>query len=125
MWLAVAKKLAININDRKRNIGIVSRIKITKNKFNGKMREIDVPILYSFGVDDIGACVDFLIAEKHWAKSESGRVDAHEFQASLFRDKLVEVIDSKGWTDRLHQITEKVWNGIEEQLEGKRKPKYE
>lgn len=123
-WMAVAQKLSININDKKRNIGIVSRIRITKNKYNGKMREIDIPILYSFGVDDIGACVDFLITEKHWTKTGSGRIDAREFQVSLFRDKLVEAIDSKGWTDRLHQITEKVWNGIEEQLGGKRKPKY-
>jgi hypothetical protein len=123
-WLAVAQKLTTSINDKKRNIGIISRIKITKNKFNGKIREIDLPIFYNYGVDDIGACVDFLIAEKHWAKSGSGRIDAREFQVSLFRDKLVEAIDSKDWTDRLHQITEKVWSGIEKQLEGKRKPKY-
>lgn len=124
-WLAVAQKLTTSINDKKRNVGIVSRIKVTKNKFNGKVREIDLPIFYNYGVDDIGACVDFLIAEKHWQKTGSGRIDAREFSVSLFRDKLVEMIDAKGWIDRLHQITEKVWGEIEAQLGTKRKPKYE
>jgi RecA/RadA recombinase len=123
-WLAVAQKLSTKINDKNRNIGVISRIKITKNKFNGKVREVDLPIYYDYGTDDIGACVDFLIGEKHWSKNANGGIAADEFKTVSTRTKLISLIEGKGLTDRLHAITQKVWLEIEEKLKLGRKPKY-
>ncbi len=123
-WLAVAQKLSTKINDKNRNIGVISRIKISKNKFNGKVREVDVPIFYDYGCDDISACIDFLISEGHWSKNANGGIVADEFKVVSTRTKLIALIEEKGLTDRLHAITQKVWLSIEEKLKLDRKPKY-
>lgn len=124
MWLAVAQKLTTKINDKNRNIGVVSRIKITKNKFNGKVREIDLPIYYSYGVDDIGACIDFLISEDHWDKNANGGITASELKLTTTRNKLISIIEEKNWVNNLHKVTQSVWLEIEEKLKLDRKPKY-
>ncbi len=125
MWLAVAQKLSTKINDKSRNIGVVSRVKITKNKSNGKVREVDLPIYYSYGVDDIGSCVDFLVAEKHWRKSGSGNIDAQELNIMATRTKLIREIENRQAVGRLHKVVEKVWREIEGKLNLDRRPKYE
>jgi len=125
MWLAVAKKLSTKVNDRSHIQGVVSRTKITKNKANGKVKEVDLPIYYDLGVDDVGACVDFLIQEKWWVKSGSGIITAPELKTAATRVKLIKAIEEKGWIDRLHSITEKAWLSIEGKLKLDRKRRYD
>jgi recombination protein RecA len=124
MWLAVAQKLSTKINDKNRNIGVVSRIKITKNKYNGKVREVDLPIYYSYGVDDIGACIDYLVGEGHWDKNGNGGIVASELKMTCTRNKLIDVIEEKDWVGNLHKVVQSVWLEIEEKLKLDRKPKY-
>lgn len=124
MWLAVAQKLSIKVNDKNRNVGVLSRIKISKNKYNGKVREIDTPILYDYGVDDIGACVDFLVSEGHWSKNANGGITAGEFGLTATRTKLLDIVDDKGLVGKLHELTQDVWLSIEEKISSGRKPKY-
>lgn len=125
MWLAVAGKLSTKVNGRNHVQGVVSRTKITKNKFHGKIKEVDLPIYYDLGVDDVGACVDFLIREGWWRKSGSGMVKATELRLELTRVKLIKAIEEKSFIDRLHMITEEAWLSIEEKLKLDRKPRYE
>jgi len=124
MWLAVSKKLSTKVNDRNHIQGVVSRIKITKNKTNGKVRQVDLPIYYDLGVDDIGSCIEFLISEKHWAKSGSGTVTVPEFRFKGTVKKLIRLVEEKELEEPLQRITEKVWLKIEEQVKLNRKPRY-
>ncbi len=124
MWLAVVQKLTTKINNKNRNIGVVSRIKVTKNKSNGKTRDIDLPLYYSYGVDDTGSCIDFLVGEDHWSKNSNGGIAATEMGVTCTRNKLIDMIEEKGWIDNLHEVTQSVWLEIEEKLKLDRKPKY-
>ena len=124
-WLAVTGKILTKINDKNRMQGITTRVKITKNKFNGKVREIDLPIYYDLGVDDIGACVDFLVSEKRWSKSNTGIIDATGLRTSATRTKLIQKIEDDDLVEALHKITQDEWNNIEEKLKLDRKPRYE
>ena len=124
MWLAVAGKMSTKVNDRKHVQGVISRIKITKNKSHGKTQEIDIPIYYDLGLDDVGSCVDFLIREGWWKKAGSGIVKATELKLELTKVKLIKAIEEKGYIDRLHMITEKAWLDIERRLKLDRKPRY-
>ncbi|MDD5038116.1 MAG: hypothetical protein PHN78_02220 [Dehalococcoidales bacterium] len=124
-WLAVAQKLSIKINDKNRNTGVVSHIKITKNKANGKLRELSLKILYSYGVDDINSCVDFLIEEGTWTKNGTGHITSEGLGYQPMRqDKLVSFIEQEDKVAKLHAICQATWLDIEQQLISKRPPKY-
>jgi RecA/RadA recombinase len=124
-WLAVAQRLSTKVNDRPRPIGVVSRSKFTKNKATGKVREVDVPVYYDYGVDDIGSCIDFLLNEKQWTKNDKGFITATPLcRAPVQRGKLITQIEEEELTPKLHALTQQVWLEIEDKLKLKRKPKY-
>jgi len=123
-WLAVTGKITTKVNDKLRMLGITTRVKISKNKFNGKIREIDLPIYYDLGIDDVGSCVDFLVSEGRWAKSASGNIDAKDLHLVLSRNKLISKIENDGLVSALHNTVEDEWKSIEEKIKLDRKPRY-
>ena len=91
----------------------------------GKIRQIDFPIYYDYGVDDIGSCIDFLVSEKVWPKG-SGTVTASTIGLEKMRtSKLIETIENS--TDLHQQMIEevgRVWGEIEESLKLHRKGRF-
>jgi len=125
MWLAVAGKLSTKVNNHNHVQGVISKVKITKNKANGKIREIPMKIYYSYGIDDIGTCIDFLIDEGVWPKDSTGRINARGLSSQPTRyDKLVAFIEQENKVEKLHLICQEAWLDIEQQLTLKRAPKY-
>ncbi len=119
----VLEKIKRTVKGKKRAIGIQSKVRVEKNRIQGKDRTIAVPIYYSVGVDDIGSCIDYLIDEKHWKGTEE-RVNAPEFDYSGSKDGLVSKIEEEELERELKAIVSEVWNDIEKACEVKRKPKY-
>lgn len=111
---------------KKRQQGIISRIQIKKNRLSGKEWEVQVPIYHSYGIDDIGSCVDWLKEEKHWTQAKgSTLIDAPEF-GKMNRDKLIETIGSSVDNVRLMKTTvANVWQDIEEAVSIHRPKRYE
>jgi len=70
IWSSVVGKITRTVGGSVRQLGVICRIKIKKNRVTGRERTIDIPIYHSFGIDDIGSCVEFLIKEKHWKKKK-------------------------------------------------------
>ena len=62
---------------------------------------------------------------KNWEKNGKGVVIAPEFKTAATVNKLIRMIEDKGWTDRLHTIAQKAWLDIEEKLKLDRKRRYE
>lgn len=125
MWMAVRSKVITKVHDRPHTVGVNSRIKITKNKATGKLHELDLPFLYHYGADDIGACVDFLVAEKAWPKGESGLISAPGVAAKpMYRSMLIHLIEERDLADKVSKVAERVWLEIEKELRPARKPKY-
>lgn len=124
MWSSTVGKIKKTVRGQPRQLGITCQVAIKKNRLNGRERKVEIPIYHSFGIDDVGGCVDWLLEEKHWTGKE-GNVDAAEFNFAGKRDKLIELIEEQGKERDLRMLVADVWNEIEEACEVKRKRRYE
>jgi RecA/RadA recombinase len=124
LWTASGGK----IKAKERIIGVNCIIKVSKNKITGKVREVEIPIYYSYGIDNIGSCVDFLITEEYWAKpAKATNINvngAFGIDKPISRMKLIEFIETNELEDELSTITATCWHEIEASLVIKRKSKY-
>lgn len=128
IWTSVVGKIKKKVNGRERTIGVECLAEVRKNRVTGKIgkdRAVTFPILYAVGIDDIGACVDFLIFEKHWDKVGKGIYDAKEFLVQGSRDKIVDAVEEEGLESKLREITAQVWQRIEQECTPDRKKRYE
>ena len=124
-WLTFVGNIPKTINKIKYNIGVNTKVKITKNKYTGKKKETDFPIYSDYGIDDISACIDYLCDTKYWP-NKKGMVNAIEFKQKMTTKKLIQYIEEKEGRDQiLFKAAEKCWNQIEDKLKLNRKKKYE
>lgn len=123
IWTASGGK----IKSKDRVIGVNCIIKVSKNKITGKVREVEIPIYYSYGLDNIGSCIDFLIGEGFWSgggKTAINTQGSFGLDKGISRNKLIEHIEENELEDELKTITAKCWKEIEDSLVIKRKNKY-
>jgi RecA/RadA recombinase len=124
LWTASGGK----IKSKEREIGVYCIVKVSKNKITGKRREIEVPIYYDYGLDNIGSCIDFLVAEGEWVKpAKATNIDvkgAFSIKQPISRAKLIDYIEVNGIEDQLIDLTAEVWKEIEDSLKLNRKSKY-
>jgi hypothetical protein len=100
---------------------------VTKNKITGKVREVTIPIYYSYGLDNISSCIDFLLDESHWAGGGKVAINTQgdfELDKPVSRNKLIELIEEDNLEKELSQIVAKVWKKVEDSLVLKRRSKY-
>jgi len=120
IWLAVAS----TIKKKDLPVGVNVRVKISKNKLTGKMRQVEFPLYYSYGVDDIGASVDWMIKTKTW-KKKGGKYEAPGLGLSATKKGLIRAIeDDPNLKKRLDRELQETWDEIERSLDLGRKPKY-
>jgi len=112
------------VKGKDRKIGVISKIRVSKNRTTGREREIEVPIYYSTGIDDVGGCVDYLVSEGHWTKSKTGKIEATDIEFSGGREGVIDYIESNDFEFDLRQTVTSVWNEIERSCEVKRKFRY-
>ena len=97
------------------------------NKLTGKLRTVDFPIYYAYGIDDLRSCIDFLMDVKHWkettVKKKKG-IDAVELGLHATRDTLIRNIEMSSREEELQQVATDVWLDIEESIKPKRKRRY-
>lgn len=119
MWLAVGEKF----KSRDRIIGVESKVKITKNKLTGKVRQVSFPVYYDYGIDDIGSCIDFMVEEKFWHMNKQ-TIDAVDLELKGTRQYLINQIEKNNLESELKKVMAFSWTSIEDSLKLKRKPKY-
>lgn len=120
IWLAMAGK----IKKKDRVIGNLVKAKISKNKITGKVREMEFPIFYDYGVDNIRSCVEFLVKEEWWKKNKL-TIDASDLGITGTVESLIKQIEEKNMEPNLKRIVGECWLDIEEELKLNRKRKYE
>jgi RecA/RadA recombinase len=123
IWTSVVGTIDKSVRGKKRQIGRTVRCKIVKNRVSGKDRTVDIPIYHSFGIDDIGTCIDYLVSEKHWPKRKQSIV-ANDFRFRGTKDKLIKHIEENKLEEDLAQLAGKIWKEIEAACEVERKPRY-
>lgn len=124
MWTSIKGTIKKKIKEKDRELGIYSQVKIKKNRVNGRKRTVVIPIYHSYGIDDIGSCVDYLVEEGHWKKGQGG-INAIDFDFKGVREKLIKHIEEQELERELRVLVGKVWDEIEEACTVKRKRRYE
>jgi RecA/RadA recombinase len=124
LWSVCGSKITKDVNGTVRQIGINSRVTVKKNRLTGKEWTVEIPIYHSYGIDDIGACVDWILKEKHWEGSTQ-KFTAPEFSFEGNRQKLIRKIESEGLEFDLRSVVADVWQEIDEKCTLQRKPRYE
>lgn len=122
-WLSVEGHIA----RQKREVGVNVIVKVKKNKLTGKLRQVTFPIYFDYGVDDIGSCIDFLLEEKVWTL-QGNKIVIAGADKDLFkdtrRDLLIKHIEENNLEDKLRELTEQTWHGVEDSIKTGRKPRY-
>ncbi len=129
LWSSVAKQLKREINGKKRQVGIVSKVQIKKNRHTGRVRTVEIPILHSYGIDDIGGNIAYLIDEgRVRKKGVQIRIDdldvAGTYSQMTGTGTLVTKIEEQGLEKDLQLIVADVWDDIESKSQEKRRPRY-
>ena len=125
IWSSVKGQIKKTFRGKDRQLGVKCLIKIKKNRITGRKRNVVIPIYHSFGFDDIGSCVDYLIEEKHWTKKKSGKIIAVDFDFAGTREKLIQHIEDEGMEMDLRDLVAEVWDDIEKACAVRRKKRYE
>lgn len=123
IWTSVKGHVKKKYRDKDREQGITVKARVKKNRLTGKDRDLTFPIYHSFGVDDVGACVRYLVEEKHWAK-KAGQVIAPEMEFKGYENDLVKYIEDENKISILRKIVSEVWDDIERACVVERKPRY-
>lgn len=124
IWTSKKGTLKTRAKGKDRQQGILSQIRIKKNRIVGRDRKVVIPIYHSFGIDDVGSCVDYLLDEKHWKKGDGG-IRAKEFGVTLGREELIKHIEENNLERDLRVLCKEVWDEIEAATAIERKPRYE
>lgn len=105
-------------------IGVQTKVKCTKNKFEGKVREAVVDIYYDYGIDDIGSCLNYA-KEYDFCSVSRGVFDISELGLSGDSKTIIEKIENEGLQDKLYAWMEAKWREREDKLSLNRKGKFE
>lgn len=128
LWSSIKKKIKRTVRGKKRTIGAQCKIDINKNRILGRERDgnegILIPIYYSYGIDDIGSCVDFLVDEGYWKKKKN-IITAPELNWQGPRAGLIREIELETYEKDLRDLVWDLWKEIEEACVVDRKKRYE
>jgi hypothetical protein len=140
LWLKPIQDITKSIKGKLRSIGTQVEAKVKKNRHTGQRPDIQFPIYNSYGLDDIGSMIDWLLGEKiiksEKAKSEKPESEKPEkaskqiisipqLELSAARDKLIQLIEEDDCVDDLKKLVTDSWNEIIEKTRVVRKKRYE
>jgi len=117
-----------HIKRKTRDVGVDVRARVKKNKVTGKLRTVEFPILFDYGVDDIESCINFLLAEGEWSMAGSRIVTGDSLitdgNTSMLKSELIKAIEEDGLENLLRQRVQECWDSVEKEISTNRKPKY-
>ena len=127
MWSRIKNQIKRTVKGKPRQVGTLCEVRIRKNRGTGLVdRVVAIPIYFSFGIDDLGSLVEWMIDEKQWKKS--GQKVVVEGLGPTFecaQESLIRKIGDDGMEDDLRGLVTDAWEEIEKGCEIKRKPRYE
>lgn len=125
LWTTPGKLIEKQVRGVKRQIGVWIRVKTKKNRISGKHWNVEVPIYWSVGIDDVGANMQFLLDNKHWTQDKSGRIAQEDFDgvSGDFED-VVRQIEENDLESDLRDIVQEVFRDIEQRSAVVRKKRF-
>ena len=127
LWSSVGGKLKKTVRGKDRVIGITSKIAVKKNRLTGRIKTVEIPIYYEYGIDDLGSCIDYLVTEGTWKKSQAGDIKASGLGEAITmkRVPLLRYIEENDLLDDVRLLVAQTWKEIDEACSMGRKPRYE
>ncbi len=123
IWSSIAGAIKKTVNEKERKIGTQVALQIKKNRMTGKLAEVTVDIYPSYGFDDLGSCVDYLVEENFWPIVKN-TITATGLQLEGTREKIIRQIEKKGLEAELRELVGKCWADIDEACNLNRKRRY-
>ena len=119
VWLAHLKQISRTVNKIKRVVGVQIKAKVKKNKIGPPFREVDFPILFSYGMDDVAAACDWF-EENDIGTRELAATDCGNWKD--FRKWLKTLDDEEFAVERrrLSRLVKREWDRVEETFSPKR-----
>jgi len=121
---SVAGQITKVVKGKKRQIGTNCKIRVKKNRVTGRDRSVTIPIYQSYGIDDIGSCVDYMLDEGDWTK-KANEINAKGLGIKGSRNKVIKLIEQQGLEKDLRELVGDVWTEIEEACVLRRGKRYE
>lgn len=124
IWSRVKNAIRKRVKDKDREIGVHIELKVKKNRITGSCGEAEIDIYPEYGLDDIGTCIDFLVAEKWWGKKKQSII-AKEFDIRVTRVKLIKHIEENDLLKELQAIVGRCWKDLKKASSLGRERKYD
>ncbi len=124
VWTSIRKHIKRTVQGKPREIGVRVKLAVKKNRITGKRAEVEVDIYPSYGIDDIGSVVDYLVEEKWWARRQ-GSIAASEFEVTGTREQVIQHIEDNHLQVQMRELAGKCWNSVAEACALKRAKRYE
>jgi len=96
IYLAHIGEIKQKRNKLQRTVGVNIRIKCTKNKVGLPFRQCDIPILFGYGIEDVSACIDWLLENKQTDRTDLTIKDLKGIRTDAIHSRLED-------TDELRQ----------------------
>ena len=123
IWTSPTGIIKKTIRGKERKIGIKITAQTKKNRLTGELHDIPMDIYPSYGIDDIGACVDFLVSEGWWKKDkDTTTIKTVGDIGEGTRESLIRRFDKN--ISPLRKEVAKCWKTIEEESALKRTARY-
>jgi RecA/RadA recombinase len=123
IWTSPAGPISEKIQGRPRNLGVHVKAVVKKNRHTGRKAGVRIPIYWSYGIDDLGSCIDFMVEEKEWTKSK-GLIHAKELSLVKKKEDLIAHIEANDLEGKLRSLVGKKWLAIKQACKIKRKRRY-
>ena len=123
IWLSAIKSLTATVNNEKIKIGNQVKAEVKKNKLTGKIRSVEFPIYYDYGIDDLSSCIDFL-CDAGVFTSKAGYITGLGYEKKRMKD-FVKLIEDNDQIDDVRQLVAEEWERRENSLKLGRKPRFE
>jgi recombination protein RecA len=126
LWSSVGKAIKRSVKGKDRVIGVHSRVTVKKNRFTGRQTTVNIPIYFSYGIDDLGGSIAWLVEEGFWKSTKQGIITATglgpEFKGR--RDDIAAHIEEGDLYEELNLLLMKSWKEIDEKCALKRASRY-
>lgn len=123
IWSTVTSQIRKVVKGKPRPIGVHVGLRLRKNRITGKTPTVETDIYPSYGIDDIGVCVDYLVEEGWWKKKKQS-IEAGEFDVTHTRSKLIKMIEREGWENEVRALVGECWREIEDAAAPDRQSRY-
>lgn len=131
VWTSKGDEITRRYLNKDRVVGAKIKVDVRKNRVTGWEDVVVVHHLKEYGLDDIGASTEYLLAEKHWHTvketaevGEGTRFAAPEFDFTGTKEQLAKHLIDTGREWDLSVLVAKVWREIMAGAAPYRRPKY-